>query len=239
MLQQDQDIHSEARRAHEHIYMRLLELKRLQSEKPDIEALTDSVYALKEAEAALKDVAREVKKLYNLFERLACMGWSMKGDLEPIRTKHCTGSPDLKQTVITPKAGTPEYEEFRKHFGVPEGIPFRPHWPSMLEAITEDVKAGRPLPPGCDPSKMMTEYRVTIRNKKGVEEGQVSDPELLKKQYEVFSCLTTIDTSSLKKIVLTALELKELQDLQSVKNNESDTDSNIKPESDSDEENPF
>jgi len=218
--------------------MRLLELKRIQGEKPDIEALTDSVYALKEAHNALSDMCKEIKRLYSLFERLACMGWSMKGDYEPIRTKHCTGSPDLKQTVVTPKAGTPEYEAFREHFGVPEGIPFRPHWPSMLEAITEDVKNGRPLPPGCDPSKMMTEYKVTIRNKKGIEEGQISDPELLKKEYELFKVLPGIvDHSQLKKIGMFVESLNDLLNLQHNKN--TDTDSDVKPESDTDEENPF
>lgn len=185
MNQLDRDVYAQARNAHKTIYLKIAEIKRNTLSRPNPRDLVDSIYALKDAHSVLTDVCKEIKKLYELFEKLTCMAWSQGGDHEPIRTAHCTGSPDLKQTVITPKFGTPEYSMLAEHFGIPEGVPFRPHWPTMLESISKTLVEGGNIPPGCDPGKMLTQYRVTIRNKKGVDDGRVSDPDLLKKLYKI------------------------------------------------------
>jgi len=210
-----------------------MELRQTGATKPDLEALVDSIYALKEAAAALEDIRREVKKLYEFFERLACMCWTLKGDYEPIRTEKCTGSPEVKQTVVTPKYGSPEYELMREYFKIPEGVPFRPHWPSMLERISEDIAKGGNIPPGCDPSKMLPQYRVTIRNKKGVEPGVISDPELLKKQQNIMKAAAKTDPNDYAALNALAIMLKGLLHDQDAKNTEGSDDP--KPESDEEE----
>lgn len=210
----DKSIHSEAMRLHNHVYLKLQELKEQHFKHLDLKAFVDSIYALKEADRVLEDIGKEVRRLTGLLEKMTCVAWTQKGDYEPIRTGLCTGSPDSKPTVKTPKAGTPEYAEFCKHFGIDPASPFRPHWPSMLAKISEDMAAGKPIPPGCDPNEIITQYVVTIRNKKGVGEGVVSDPELLKKQHQLLAAMRQVSTDPIASLILVLRDQQVLESKQ-------------------------
>ena len=150
----------------------------------DLGTLCDTIYALKESGKLLEESRKEVDRLVRQLEYEACQLYVMTSDGEPVRTEYCTASPDVKQTVITPKKGTPEYEALCRHFNVDPDGPFAPHWTKMIDHVSAELAAGRPLPPGCDPNKVTAICKVGIRKKRAVlDEGeglQITTPERLK-----------------------------------------------------------
>lgn len=173
-----------ARAAHAAVYEQLIRLRRVLDSSGDAEELCDAVYALRETSALLDDARKETDKLKELFEKLCCLSW-LATDGSPIRTDYCTGSPDVRQAPITPRPDTPEYAEMCKHFGIDPTSPFRPHWPTMVERVTEDARQGRPLPPGVDPAKTLSVFKVSVRKKRPIiddedEDAALQEPEVLR-----------------------------------------------------------
>lgn len=183
MREEAKRAYAEARAAHWAIAEQTEKLRVALGRSTDMKELADAIYALRETSALCEDLRKEADRLKQEFERQGCALWVKQGTGQPIRTEYCTGSPEVKQTPQTPKAGTPEYEAFCRHFNVaPDGF-FRPHWPEMLKQLTEAQGRGEPLPPGCDPSKLWTVFKVKVLKRAPVlAEGEVPpvhDPRLL------------------------------------------------------------
>lgn len=140
----------------------------------DIKELADLAFALKKISELFDEMEKRTRNTYELAERLLCMMWAQVGDSDPIRTEHCTITPRIRMAAQIPKKGTPEYEELMKALGI--GVELqktdavRPHWPGLVDYVTELLTSGRPLPPGVDASKTYPVYGVTIRQRKGITE---------------------------------------------------------------------
>ena len=140
----------------------------------DLPELADQVLAMKECQKLADDQAKDLQKVVELTERTLCLLWAQGTSGEPIRTEHTTVTPRVKMAVQLPKQRTdPEgYAAIMGYFGVnklaTEGELLRAHWPSMVEHVSELLSAGKPLPPGIDPSRTYPVYATTARKKKEV-----------------------------------------------------------------------
>lgn len=190
MLKELQDLYLLARTTHQTAYTLMVAAEQQIKSARSKEELADAVYALKAIVDLFDDSRKESQRRVELAEKMCCMIWAsdIMADGAPIRTPYCTASPEMKETPKTPKAGTPEYAEFCAHFGIDASTPFRPHWPSVLEASMQRLRDGLPPIPGCDPNDVWTVFRVTTRKKKGVAPDGVAydEPSLdaLKRSYE-------------------------------------------------------
>ena len=140
----------------------------------DIKELADMAYALKKIMEIFDEVEKRTRNTYELAERLLCMMWAQAGDSDPIRTPYCTITPRIRMAAQIPKKGSVEYEELMKALGITVELQatdaVRPHWPGLVDYVTELLTNGRQLPPGVDPNKTYPVYGVTIRPRKGITE---------------------------------------------------------------------
>lgn len=210
MHREAKSLYADTRIAHASVFNRLLRLQAVVAGE-SAEELVDVIYALREAAELLDDARKECNRLSEVAQRLACVAW-MQTDGSPVRTDYCIGSPDVKQTASTPRPGSPEYDQLIEFFGVPASSPFRPHWPSMVDAISELGKQGKPLPPGIDPTKMMTVFKVTVRKKKPVLDEDIAlppqTPDMLRAQAEIALALRDLSATAQLALRLTELSAK-------------------------------
>jgi hypothetical protein len=143
-------------------------------EEADIAELADMAYSISQIMRMFDEIEKKTRNTYELAERLLCMLWAQQGDSDPIRTSHCTITPRIRMAAQIPKKGTPEYEELMSSLGIDTALQatdaVRPHWPGLVDYVTELLTNGRPLPRGVDPNKTYPVYGVTIRPKKGITE---------------------------------------------------------------------
>ena len=133
-----------------------------------LEDMVDTMRALRDAAKMIDDMRKESDKLRDTVAKKTCLAWLVANVGDVIKTEYATGTPTVKQMPKLPKPGTEEYALLCKHFGIDEASPFRPHWPSMLERISEDLANGKPLPAGCDLSSVYQIFDVAIRSKKPI-----------------------------------------------------------------------
>lgn len=202
MLTPCKNFYGMARGAHQQLYGLMLQMNRLLQQTTELTELADAVFALRKTEELLEDTRKECSKLLELAEQVTCIRWLACSDHEPIRSEYCTASPDVKQTVAIPSKSSPEYAALLKHYGIPEGSPFVPHWPSLLKQVSADLAAGGSIPPGCDPNKMIRVCKVrTLTKKKPIlDEGEavpLISVEALKESYSVHMALSALDSPAL------------------------------------------
>jgi hypothetical protein len=189
-------LYERARVTHAEAYQLAQDLKRALGGSGDPEELADAILALKQSAKLLDDARKECGKVCELFERLCCLAWLTRGTGEPIRTPYTTASPTCKQVPAVPARDSAEYARLLEHYGIPEGSPFRPHWPSLLDAVSRDLAAGKTIPPGCDPARMLQVFRVTTRLKQSLlpanEVLRQPDPDLLRSLYEIVRVLDPV-----------------------------------------------
>lgn len=171
-----QQLYSSVTELHTTIYKSLLQIKYATPKRADIEDDTDNIYVLNMCLKAIDDIKKEMNKLSTQLKRQVCAIWAQQMTGEPIRTKYCTGTPRIKQTASIPKQGTEEYAELCQFFHVPATAPFRPHWPTMVEAISMEIASGRPLPPGVDPAKVTSVMEVTTRKRSNAPDIEPNGP---------------------------------------------------------------
>lgn len=169
-------IYNTAQAAHKAAFIELSRLKDAVRANPDLNEIVDCIAILKKAEELMKDAKSEILKGYEIFEKVACHIYVKAGITgEPIRTDWVTGSPDAKTIPKLPtiKNNPKEYEELLKFFGVSEQAihseAFRPHWPGMVEYITNCEANFQPLPPGINKNDLETKYTVRCLWKRDVE----------------------------------------------------------------------
>ena len=140
----------------------------------DLQELADFAYALKKVSDMLVEMSKRSRNSYELSERLLCMLWAKANSDEPIRTPYCTITPRIRMAAQIPKKGTDEYEMLMASLGINAELAqvdaVRPHWPGLVDYVTERLTSGKPLPSGIDTTKTYPVYGVTIRDRKGVTE---------------------------------------------------------------------
>lgn len=155
--------------------MRQIEIVRneIQNE-PEKTELADDVLIVKKSLALIENMRTQFNTLERLSITLTCGAWMRDQINEPIRTPYCTASPKISMAVQTPnrKKQPVEYREFCQALGVPDEViesgTFQPHWPSMLEYISNLAEKGEPLPPHCDPAKMYPVYACAVRKQRDI-----------------------------------------------------------------------
>jgi hypothetical protein len=167
MKSSDKSVYAHVRKVHASLCMVIPDVER-DLVQNNLQGVADTVYAMKEALKFVDHIKKEIGRVQKLAEKLCCLGWVTKGDGQPVRTDYCIGSPNVEEVPKTPKEGTEEYSQLIKYYGVPEGTPFRPHWPALLKRVSADLANGLPIPPGCDPNATWSVYSVTTRKKQPV-----------------------------------------------------------------------
>ena len=141
--------------------------------------MVDIIYVMREISKLLNDLRKEVDGVQHQFENVGCLISIQRGDLEPIRTSLATGSPDLKMAAKIPSQ-TKDPENFSKlmdYLGVAkeavEDKCVKPHWPGLVERISNETAMGKPLPPGIDPNSSYPVYSMRIRAKQNLDQIEV------------------------------------------------------------------
>jgi hypothetical protein len=145
----------------------------------DMQELADGALACREVYRLADDTRKEVDKLRKLCERMACLLWVKDSDGEPIRTRFCTATPDVKIIASIPKRTTrpDDYARLMTHLGIPVEMwdrdieVVRPHWPGFVDYISKLTAQGLPMPPGIDPDRTYPEYHLRTRRTRDVDDG--------------------------------------------------------------------
>ncbi len=160
------DVYAIAKQLHEEGFSNLARVRQDLANSPDLSQIVDVIAVLKKIEALLKDSKVETEKAIKQLSRGACMLYVKEGKIgETIRTDWICANPDSKTIPKMPREkDDPEaYAAMAEHFGIPAGVPFRPHWPSMVEYCTSQEANFKPLPPGVNPNDSSVEYTVVCR----------------------------------------------------------------------------
>jgi len=179
MLTQAQQVFQIARDAHGDAYGNVHQLAEQLPTMSSQGELADTALAMREAARYFKDALKEVEKIRELAERLACLLWLKDAVGDPIHTDHVSATPQVKTMASVPKRSTqPEqHAALMQWLGVPDHLwaadgpeVVRVHWPSFVELLTTNAEQGKPLPDGIDPDKTYPRYSLTMRRKKDVDE---------------------------------------------------------------------
>lgn len=141
------------------------------------EDMADHIYALKESIKFIEKLKKETEAELTRCERIFCFQSIEEHAGEACRTDYCTVSPKVRQHVPIPKLGKdPElYYALMDHIGVQREISDRElvrlHWPAFIDWLSESQAAGKPLPPGLDPTAVQAIYSTICRAK-----GEIIEP---------------------------------------------------------------
>lgn len=132
-------------------------------------ALTEDIKAKRLLRADLADagyICREIGRLCDEIRKEAAARESLAGAIlsaiytqetlnnpsvsDVIRGNICRAKVDMVMEASLPAEGTPEYEQFLDHIGLPESLRkiCKPSWKKLSQMITELASEGKPLPPG-------------------------------------------------------------------------------------------
>lgn len=152
----------------------------------DLGELADIAYAMREIAKFADEIRKQADKVQDTAGKLACLYWSEAQEMEPIKTKHCTGTPDVGLMVSIPnKRKDPEnYAAFIEWLGIPRELavydnpedrdehkPVDLHYNGVCEYLTKRLAAGGDMPPGIDIEKTYSVFKLKIRKKKAVDSG--------------------------------------------------------------------
>lgn len=146
------------------------------------EECADIAYALREVREFAEDIRKRADALGRTSQAAACMLALAEANAQSIGTEYCSAALMCKTIVDMPKQKTdPEaFANVMHHLGVPESLwnlaktgkehcVIAPHWPGLMELLSEQTAQGLPLPKGIDPNKSFTEYSLRIRGRKSVD----------------------------------------------------------------------
>lgn len=177
MRKDAQDIYKKAYTAFSELNAPLDSAQKTIAGEISLNELADFIYATNEAAKLIDGLRKKINMLLEGQKRILCMRWVLTNPTGTnIKTEHTTVTPKISimPTLPNRRKDLEGYNAFLRHFGISEHLiecdSFRPHWPGMKQQIQEDSEAGRPLPPGCDPSRNYSVYDTLIRARKGVLE---------------------------------------------------------------------
>lgn len=162
------DTCNHARELHRTVVENLFRLKD-QISSMSLEEMLDFACCVKETAHLLDDSRKECEDLQKTLEQVMCVVWIAKSlstnKDDPIRSEYAVGTPRVKITMHIPKRGTEEYDALMTSMGVSNGDLVRPHWPSMVDHVSELLSKGKMPPPGMT-GKTYNVHSVTIRKRK-------------------------------------------------------------------------
>lgn len=159
-----------------HTYQELTKVKDMLQAAKTPEEATDIAYAMREMHKWCDDIRKEMMRLKEVGDRIACLYWVMNPTDESIRTDYCTAVPKIQQQAKVPKLHTdPDaYFALMDFLKVPHAVAkaeiVRPYWPAVVELLSTMAEEGRPLPPGIDPNGARPIYCLSIRGKRSIDE---------------------------------------------------------------------
>lgn len=162
-------------RFHSDFYMRLQDLTDEIRESLEPKRCADASYVLKSCIKYAKDLAREMDNCSFVIQRIGCLVQAQKMDADPIHGELATGTPDITHVVSIPnfKKNREECIKLMKNLGVPDilcvGGAVRPHWPAMVQALSDRITSGTPLPEGIDGKTTYPKYSINTRARRGVD----------------------------------------------------------------------
>lgn len=176
-------LYRKVRDIHHEVHVATEQFKQSASRITDPGDGADCAYVLNECYKFLDDSRKSIKNAKELAERVTCLILVTQGNGGNVKTDYCTATPRASQIASIPKRSTNPvgYAALMNHLGIPRALwdreeedeVVRPHWPGMVAYLSQQLAAGKPLPPGIDPDKTYAVYSLTIRAKKGV----TADPE--------------------------------------------------------------
>jgi hypothetical protein len=136
--------------------------------KLTIEDTVDVAFLLKGIADKLDSARKEANRANELVQTVGVALWAMNAPMDGtaprIRGQVASGTPDGKPEAALPERGTAEYEKLLRWLGCPQEMIdrdlARPHWPHVQDRIAELVSQGSPLPPGVDPGRTRTRWRL-------------------------------------------------------------------------------
>lgn len=135
------------------------------------EELTDIGFICKKAYEQLDDLRKEIEKLQNTAEMLACLK-AVTEEKVKLQGKLATGTPDVSMSANLPhpKKNPEAYQALCDYFNIPPQLIqwdlFRFHWPSFKEFFTRIMSEGKPVPPGIELDKTHAHYKLKYRERK-------------------------------------------------------------------------
>lgn len=151
-----------------------------------LEELADMAYAMREIAKFADELRKQAARVQDTAGKLACLYWSERQQMEPIKTQHCTGTPEVGLMVAIPhKRNDPEkYAAFIDWLGIPrevavlndpsnkdEHAPVDLHYNGVCEYLTKRLATGGDMPPGVDLEKTYSVFNLRLRKKKAVDSG--------------------------------------------------------------------
>ena len=140
--------------------------------------LADIAYALRDTRDMAEDIRKRCDALGKTAQNFACLGAVTLEHGGTIGTEYVAATPSVK-TVVSIPSRKKEPEAFAKlmdHLKVPrelwergEHAAMQPHWPGLMELVSERQANGLPMPPGIDPNKTYAEYSLRMRGRKEID----------------------------------------------------------------------
>lgn len=171
---------------HQVQFQKLNELLKITSSIKNLEELTDIAFSIRKSLDLVEDQRKELNRFVESLEKVIGALWVQNGDSEPIRTDFVTASPRLKMVATVPsRHKDPEaYAKLMQFYNIPDHLwnvkeedhpVVSIHWPGLVDDISERTMRGLPLPDGLDPSKMITLYKVTFRQRKEITRDSLTE----------------------------------------------------------------
>lgn len=172
------DLLEKAKNIHDQVYEQIFALRSIVQEPgQSMEELADIGFVLKKSLDNFEALNTELRSLETICARAACVLWAKQpidpSQAQPIITEYVRATPDIKQMCALPnRKREPEaYARMMQYLGVPQNLvgsaesrgPIDVDWPGMVDYLENQLAAGKPLPPGLDPKKMYSVYKLSYR----------------------------------------------------------------------------
>lgn len=128
-----------------------------------LEDIGDQIFLLKRSAKFLDDLAKEIRAVARMSEKLFCVG-CISEDKTVVKGRIVKAYPKVKHAVKIPSysSNSEDYEGLLGEMGVPKEAReiLKPNWPKMIEMFSERISNGEKLPPQLDPTKTYPVYSV-------------------------------------------------------------------------------
>ena len=148
----------------------------------DMIETADMTYALQECFDLAEDTLKTLRALRKSIDKLFCAMTVQGGVVGKVNTEYCEAQPKVKMSVSPPTSNNNReaFVELMTELGVPESLLgngddkaeiVRPHFPGMIDFVTDKLANGEPLPKALsDVQRQFPVYSVKIQSRKGVLE---------------------------------------------------------------------
>ena len=168
------DLYAQAKSLHERLYNASKDFVDRQRDNYNEASIADTILTSRKIGEYLKDAAKELDRSSALLSKIGGYMKAQTLDDKSFKGELATGYLKIEHLVRIPsfKTHPAECRTIMNALGVPEALfehgAVRPHWPAMVELISDKINSGLPLPEGIDGKKTYPKYSVIARAKSGV-----------------------------------------------------------------------